>query len=326
MPTPKVNIGHGNCASIPQLSSYAQAKAHYNSVKPIRGDEEVRPIGARRFKWYRIKTKEYMEEPNMYSATLGNTNLVEYYYDGRISITTGGYRSVTNNSFLNFVLMGLGNVVSVNGKWYWKPHRSENYYYFPIHRDYWLHLDEQGIPSNPVQEYKNLINRKAMNAVRKKYMPIIDYGCLMLTADPLVPIRIVHELQANLKQLSFKVMTKRMYWWNTETKDAHDKGADKAVDYINKAVETSDLDMFYNITMLMANQYGHYSYIKETTICSPKQFKEGFDLFLKDMYWQDIFIQEEQPIGKAFHDAHASFLANKKDKVTYRNYVVKKVS
>jgi len=323
MPTIKVNIGHGNCGNVPQLSSYAQAKAHYNSVKPIRGDESVRPIGSRRFKWYRITTKEYMEEPNMYSATLGNTNMVEYYPDGRISITTGGYKSVTNNSFLNFVLMGLGNVVSVRGKWYWKPHRSENYYYFPIQRDHWLHLDELGIPTNPVQEYKNLISRKAMNAVRKKYMPIIDYGCLMLTADPLVPLRIVHELQTDLKQLSFKVMTRRMYWWNTSSKDGYEQGANRAVDYINKAVETSDLDMFYNITMLMANQYGNYSYIKETTICPPKQFRAGFDLFLRDIYWQDIFTQEEQPIGKAFHDAHASFLANKKDKVTVRNYVVK---
>jgi hypothetical protein len=323
MPTPKVNIGHGNCAGLPQLSTYAQAQAHYNFVKPIRGDEEVRPLGVRRFKWYRITKKDYMEEPCMYSANIGNTNMVEYYHDGRISITTGGYRSPTNTAFLNFVLMGLGNVMSLNGKWYWKPHRSENYYYFPIQRDHWLHLDGQGIPTNPVREYKNSINRKAMNAVRKKYMPIIEYGRLMLTADPLVPLKIVHELQAKLKPLSFKVMTKRMYWWNSSNKEEHEKGVGKTLAYLDKAVETCDLDMFYNVTMLIANQYGWYSYIKETTTCSPEQFRAGLDLFLKDIYWQDIFTQEEQPIGRAFYDAYASFLANKKDIVSLRHFVQK---
>jgi len=324
MPTTKINLGHGNCASIPQISSYAQAQAHYNFVKPIRGDDQVRPIGARRFKWYTINKRDYIEDAPMYSATLANTNLVEYYHDGRISITTGGYRSVTNNSFLNFVLMGLGNVVSVSGKWYWKPHRSDKYYYFPIQRNHWLHLDEQGIPTNPVQEYKNLINRKAMNAIRKKYMPIIEYGRLMLTADQVVPLRIVHELQAELKNvLSFKVMSKRMYFWNTESKEQYKNGIAKSIEYLDKALDTNDLDMFYNITMLMANQYGHYSYVRETTTCSPKEFRAGFDLYLREIYWQDVFTQEEQPIGKAFYDAYASFLANKKDTVTVRNYVVK---
>lgn len=324
MPTPKVNLGHGNCASVPQLSSYAQAQAHYNSVKPIRGDEKVRPIGSRRFKWYRINKKDYIEDAPMYSATLGNTNMVEYYADGRISITTGGYRSITNNSFLNFVLRGLGAVVSVNGKWYWKPHRSENYYYFPIQRDHWLHLDGQGIPNNPVQEYKYVVNRKAMNAIRKRYMPIIEYGRLMLTADPLIPQTTMHELKEKLKNISFKIERGHVRW--LAMKKDYFTNLDNSFEYLNKAIETNDLDMFYNITMLMGNSYGTYSYVKEKTECKPKDFTKAFDFYLKDMYHKEVFIVEEQPIGSAFYDANASMIASSKDRVTYRNYVAKQVS
>ena len=327
MATPTVNLGHGNAAGIPQLSTYAQAQAHYNAVKPIRGDEEVRPLGSsRRFKWYRIAKKEYIEQMPMYSAALTNLNMVEYYSDGRISITTGGYRSPTTSAFLNFVLMGLGNVVSVNGKWYWKPHRSDNYYYFPIARDFWLHLDALGIPSNPVQEHKHAINRKAMNALRKRYMPILNYGKLMLTAAPNIDRKVVAEIQesANAKELTFKV--EKLYRWHSNTiwmeKETNQKLA--ALKYIDEAIEKNDLDMFYNITMIAGSSAGKYSYTKETTVCPPEVFKQGFESFLKDIYWKDVYVQEEQPIGRAFYDINAKFVAHRlEDKVTYRNYVVK---
>jgi len=323
---PKVNIGHGNCANLPQLSTYAQAQAHYNFVKPIRGDEEVRPLGTRRYKWYRIAKKDYIEQMPMYSAALGKTNMIEYHADGRISITTDGYRSPTNSAFLNFVLMGIGNVVSVSGKWYWKPHRSDNYYYFPIERNFWLHLDELGIPSNPVREHKHAINRKAMNALRKKYMPILNYGKLMLTADRNIDRKVVLEIQesANTKELAFKV--ERFYRWvnfNVWTEKEVNRKL-LASKYIEEAIEKNDLDMFYNITMLTGNSAGRYSYIKETTVCPPEVFKQGFELFLKDLYWKDVYVQEEQPIGRAFYDSNAKFVAHKlEDTVTYRNYVVK---
>ena len=325
MATPTVSLGHGNPAGIPQLSTYAQAQAHYNSVKPIRGDEEVRPLGSsRRFKWYRIAKKEYIEQMPMYSAALTNLNMVEYYSDGRISITTGGYRSPTSSAFLNFVLMGLGNVVSMNGKWYWKPHRSDNYYYFPIERNFWLHLDELGIPTNPVQEHRYAINRKTMHGLRKTYAPLLEYAKLMLTAEPLIDRKVISELQAydTVKVLVFR--GERFYRWESNEKQKEANRNLASLKYIDEAIEKNDLDMFYNITMLTANSVGKYSYVKETTVCSPKVFKQGFEAFLKDMYWKDVYTRKEHPIGSAFYDCNARFVAHKLvDKVTFRNYVVK---
>ena len=326
MATPKVNLGHGNCAGIPQLSTYAQAQAHYNFVKPIRGDEKVRPLGAsRRYKEYRIAKKEYMEDMPMYSAAITNSNLVEYYADGRISITSCGYRSPTNIAFLNFVLMGLGNVASMNGKWYWKPHRSDNYYYFPIARDFWLHLDERGIPTNPVQEYKYVINRKAMNSVRKTYAPLLEYARLMLTAEPNIPRTLADEVQQESKELDYRIIPEHhKRWWYRNAQEKSDVGLAKSFSYLNEAIEKNDLDMFYNITMLGAYQYGKYSYIKETTVCSPEVFKQGFETFLKDVFWKDVYTRKEQPIGRAFYDSNAKFVTHKLgDKVTFRNYVVR---
>ena len=54
--------GRYNCASIPALNNYADAKAHFESVAPIRGRPNPdcnKPLGKnRRFTWYRIMRRE----------------------------------------------------------------------------------------------------------------------------------------------------------------------------------------------------------------------------------------------------------------------------
>lgn len=48
-------LSYNTYFAIPQLLTYAEAKAHYDSVKPIRGDAHgTRPAGTRKQKWFSI--------------------------------------------------------------------------------------------------------------------------------------------------------------------------------------------------------------------------------------------------------------------------------
>jgi len=74
---------------LPQLRSYAEALAHFNDVKPIRGDiDNTKPVGRRDQKWLSI----YMRDDK--AVCIGSRwnkdkPLLAYYPDGRVSIEVG---------------------------------------------------------------------------------------------------------------------------------------------------------------------------------------------------------------------------------------------
>jgi len=81
-------LSYNTYFAIPRLANYAEAKAHYDSVKPIRGDANgTRPAGRRDQKWFNI----WMQGQDVhigygYSDNEHRTSLVSYSPGGTITI------------------------------------------------------------------------------------------------------------------------------------------------------------------------------------------------------------------------------------------------
>ncbi len=106
-----------NSARIKSLPTYAQAKAHYESVVPIRGSDNIRPLGAnRRYKYTQIvKRMISVETPDnplgewaeVYACNLWGTDYITFYPNGDLVIDTKyrgrGYIQLTGKSnYTNF--------------------------------------------------------------------------------------------------------------------------------------------------------------------------------------------------------------------------------
>jgi hypothetical protein len=77
--------------------SFEEAERKYYKTKPIRGSNDVRPLGERRKKHHRI-TKI---DDDTFACTLYHTDVVTYYRDGRVLISLGNWDTQTTRDFLH---------------------------------------------------------------------------------------------------------------------------------------------------------------------------------------------------------------------------------
>jgi len=89
---------------IPALNTYEKALAHYESIKPIRGKDWLRPIintpnGRRRKHMQIIKQRD-----GSVACRLYDTNVLTYYPDGEIHFTNGGYATNSTHQFATAIL------------------------------------------------------------------------------------------------------------------------------------------------------------------------------------------------------------------------------
>jgi len=94
---------------IPMLHTYQAALEHYESIKPIRGKDWLRPIintpnGRRRQHMQIIKHRD-----ETIACRLYDTNVLTYLPDGEIHFTNGGYATSTTHQFAAAIL-GWGSV------------------------------------------------------------------------------------------------------------------------------------------------------------------------------------------------------------------------
>ena len=94
----------GSITDLPMLKTYEQALAHYESIVPIRGSDNVRPIcrttNGRRKKQYQID--KYPD--GTVACRLYNTDVLLFYPDGEIAFNNGNYPSTTTHSFATNIL------------------------------------------------------------------------------------------------------------------------------------------------------------------------------------------------------------------------------
>ena len=104
----------GNITDLPTLFSYAEALAHYESITPIRGSQNLRPIctthNGRRKKHIQIIKTTYPKALGMAATPQGaidavacrlyDTDVITFVSNGDIIIDNGGYATNSTHSFI----------------------------------------------------------------------------------------------------------------------------------------------------------------------------------------------------------------------------------
>ena len=300
-------IGHGNCAQIPPISSYDMAKAHYEKVKPIRGRAvETKPLGKmRRFPWMRI-TKHTIAnqaegtEYNTYACELYGMDCVEFYPNGDITLRATDWRSITTASFINFVMWNLGKIVSASGKWYFINTRNEAIRFEG--KELKLRFDNGVVVAKetPKQEHKYIVNRKAMNKLRKKYASIIEYGKNMLAIDDTFDRLELENSKLGMKSLN---LVPQYNWVAPHVPD----NRARVFRLMDEQIKSGDLELLYDIARYVATSAGRYSYRLEKFVCYPQQFTKMFDELLKHEFRDEVFVAEPVEIGVIFDDRNKKY-------------------
>lgn len=306
--------GFGNSAGLKPIGSFKEAKHKYEDTTPIRGrKEDVRPLGSnRRYSEHRIikNMKSVEEEGNpigkwveSYTARLYRTDCVEWNSDGSIEVGTGGYRSPTTQSFINYTLQNrLGTIHSFNGKWYFRNYKDSMDYFIDANDARTLRFEPTGNMVqtnggmmnaydvvNPVQEYRYKANRKALNALRKRYKSFIEYGTNMLLMSP--------QVDTEGKSWNDGILT--YSYWSNEKVVTNRAKLFKELDKFN---ESGDLEIAYAMLVKVGQAFGDY----KCRITS-KQFADGFTEVLKYQFAEQAFTAIPIPIGKAFYDRNSRY-------------------
>ena len=306
--------GFGNSAGLKPIGSFKEAKDLYDKVIPIRGrQEDVRPIGSnRRYTAHCIvkNRKAVQEEGNplgkwieTYSAKLYRTDCIEWFDDGSIEVGTGGWQSPSTQSFINYTLNNrLGTFRSFSGKWYFRNYANGMDYYLDGYDKRRLRFEPTGNMVqtnggmmeaynmvNPVQEYRYTANRKALNALRKRYKDFIEYGKMMLLMTP----------QVDPEGRSHYEDILTYSHWRKDRVLANRTHMFKELDKFN---ESGDLEIALAVMTKIGHAFGDYK-----GRISSAEFVRGFAEVLKYQFSNEAFIATPMPIGEAFYDRNAKY-------------------
>jgi len=180
-------MGHQTVKNVKRCFTYADAKYVHDVTKPIRGREpEIRPLGARR------DADSYSVRMNGEDVVfvLYRTPVITYKPNGDVVVKTEGWSSVSTHQFIQQVLgiscngVQRNTVLRLNG--------GGDKYIIPKNKSItmihaggnWRITD-----SHVIYEYR--LNRKAANAVRKKYADFLNYakGVAKLRSEMVEPGR-----------------------------------------------------------------------------------------------------------------------------------------
>ena len=304
-----------NSARIKPILNYAQAKERYDKVVPIRGRDNVRPLGdKRRYCWVNIVKKtvsiESADHPlgqfaEVYSCAIYGRDIIDFYPSGDLVFHGESYRGVSVMNMVTYALMGLAQIGSMRGKWYFVNKKGQS---FVIHDDKpttFSLVDGDYQPSLNDKEYIYRLNRKEMNGLRKQHKKFLDYACTALGMDDnLGNVDGLKKVKEYLKLKQIDLIP--AFNWNIKPDFKSNRASViKALDDFN---ESGDLELAYNLMQLFAGIAGRYSYRTSQTHCSPQELKKFFDEFLKHHYRDKLFVKEEVEVGKAFHDSNKKYV------------------
>jgi hypothetical protein len=301
--------GHGNCAQIPRLTNYAEAKDWYEKVIPIRGRSTVcKPLGRKRsFTQYEI-VKETVaiqsenREYDIYACAMYGRDMVKFYPNGDISIHANKWYSITTGAFLNSVLWDAGSIISESGKWYFENKFSQCFRFTDGMR---IRKGDDGVfvPTEIVEDKVFRIDRKRMNAIRKRFSPIIQYGRTMLAIDGNVGK--LEELELAKNGLTTSRMIPYHSWQSEETRASRDKWFALA----EKQMESGNLELLYDLVRCVASVSGRYSYKNNGYVGDPVSFTNYMDEMFKYQFRDEVFRDEAVPYGESRADKNKKYFA-----------------
>jgi hypothetical protein len=298
--------GFGNCARLPAIDGYQEAKAHFEKVNPIRGRANtVKPLGRnRRFTWYLITesiiaNQSENSEYKTYACELYGTRCVEYYPNGDIILRNGGWQTPTSFAFIGYSINGLGRMLSVSGKWYFINKHNEH---FVFKNELHLVKGEDGDyrAKTQLQEFRHSVNRKAMNAIRKKYSVFINYGRTMLAMDNKV----------DALELEKGVLGMENYHclpYNPYQNGMAKHNRNRLFELLDEQRESGDLDLLYNLARWVSVSAGRHSYRDNKYRCEPMEFRRQVDELIKFQFRDAVFHSQPVEIGVPFDDRNKKY-------------------
>ena len=155
---------------LPRLGNYAEAVRHYNSIVPIRGSENLRPIcntTAGRRKRHMLIHESTILGCKAMTCQLFQTDVLSFLEDGRVYINNS-YASSSTNDFVTQILRGLGRMFfSSQQTWV-----SSNDKYWKVGEYLFLSRSGSGgwVPETPRRVLRALVDRRA-----KPYKPFIEH-------------------------------------------------------------------------------------------------------------------------------------------------------
>lgn len=174
-------------------TSYAYYKELYESIKPIRGRPDCRPVNNRRETWKTIIEKDLGNGKKSYAMKFHNTECVEYFANGDITLRVGSWETPLTAEFIH-MHSPFRCWKQYNKVWVKFVDSSENHKYgvsYPIHRE--LKLTYEGEwqvgtssghmfkPVGNVPIIKRIVDRAKAKAAREPVKPFLEFAKSFLT-------------------------------------------------------------------------------------------------------------------------------------------------
>jgi hypothetical protein len=172
-------LGSYSSKNIEIISDYKQAEERYNTIKPLRGNnDDIRPLGTRRYKHIRIEKHNGLGGSEgvqtIYCVVLYNTRILTFYPDNTKLLTQGNWSTNTTKGVLNEVLpRGLSITTPRNMRLQISRNGHAGTYKLPADG---LKLDENWLPVNSEQEATYRINRKKNKEVMGQYTDFLAWA------------------------------------------------------------------------------------------------------------------------------------------------------
>ena len=316
----RIHSGY-NSARIQPIANYAQAKERYEKTTPIRGSDNLRPLGNnRRHKWMEIVHKQAsIESPDnplgefvdVYVCRMYDYDYLTFYPNGDVVFDCRRYRGVSVMNMLTYALFGIAKIGSMRGKWYLINKQNQSFVISDMGKTVFRSVDGDFMPKDVTPETVYRLDRKQMNALRKRYKKFIDYACTALSMDSRLDSNVYDGEKREITKVKeyFKLQDDELlpaYHWNRKPNDKSNRAV--VIQALDRFNESGDLELAYNLMYLIAHNAGKYSYRDNFVSCSPQAFKKYFEEILKYHFRDTLFKEEEVVIGTPFHDGNDKYV------------------
>ena len=151
------------------VTSYTEAKAKYDSVKPIRGkNDDIRPLGDRRAQHMRI-----VKIDDTYACRLYSTDVATFHKDGRAVFNTGGWDTTSTANFMTSCTPS-GWWVSKRNNHIQAYHRHTDKYYV-VQNGFTINTNTNEVSGYAIPT-KQVVNREQSKEKREPFKTFLSFA------------------------------------------------------------------------------------------------------------------------------------------------------
>ena len=289
-----------NFTDIPSISSFEEAKRHYESIKPIRGSDNLRPAcktpNGRRKKHIQIVERN---EGNSYAIQLYETDVVTFHNNNTLELNNGGWATSSTHGVITDLLWRVGVEAKTRNGESWVV-TKDGYWLLKNHAALILDVSQEGTVTvqNPTTIMQHKLKRKEWNALNKKHKEfrttmtgmtkLMDADCILSNTD-------YWSIKNEYNKLNIQLL--------------HDKEKTKAalLRGLSDEMQAGFIQM-YALGALDRQYEKHGNTWNWRNVICPKKVKQLLDATLKQLYATDLFVAEAAPLGKFVKDTNARFM------------------